>query len=253
MSLIGLSVLAVFATASMARPGDRSGKPLVVIPLSLSWTTEPWMSDDRPYQAIRADIDSLVAKNKLTSALLEQYRREAAPKYTDPQALFRYAYAGYQMQRTHPVIYSPYYGDIFYHAPSPHTYNYTRLRFLSSARFHEEPQLVALGKRLLQRNPNDREVRYWLVQCYRPGLSEDEKKEALAQAQDYLHRYPGTPAAYSALASVYFSAWMIKRNRDDGQKAIAAFQEYLRLGAPSPEWRAQIQGTIHLIEETPAN
>lgn len=81
MSLIGFTVLAMFATASIASPGDQSGRPLAFIPLSLSWTTEPWTGDDRPYQAIRAEIDSLAAGNKLTHALIEQYYKEAAPKY----------------------------------------------------------------------------------------------------------------------------------------------------------------------------
>lgn len=253
MSLIGFTLFAVFATASIAGPGNQSGRPFAFVPLSLSWTTEPWTGDDRPYQAIRAEIDSLAAGNKLTDTLIEQYRREAPPKCTDPQALFRLAYACYRMQKAHPQIYSPYSirGDAFYFAPSPHTYNYDRLRFLASAVSPGGPNLVALGRRLLQHNPNDRDVRYWLVGCYRPGLSAEEEKEALVQAQDYLHRYPGTPAAYADLASVYFSAWIARRNPADGQKAIAAYQEYLRLGPPSPEWRAQVQKIIHVIEETP--
>ena len=253
ISLISLSILAVLATTALAEPGNRAGKPLVVRPLSLAWTTEKWTGDDRPYQAIRADIDSLAAAHKITAALLEQYKQKAAPQYANPQAVFRWAYAGYQMQKAHPLIYTPYSvgGDYFYLVPSPHTYNYARLRFLSSAADPGGPELAALGKRLLQRDPNDRDVRYCLVRCYRPGLSEKEKQEALTMAQDYMRRYPGTPAAYSTLADVYFSAWLVKRNPADGQKAVAAFQEYLRLGPPTAEWRAQIQNTIRVIQENP--
>ncbi len=212
-----------------------------------AWTTEEWKGDDRPYARIRTDVDNTVAQGQLTEAVIERYWTEREKNRQDPERLFRWVYAVYKAEQTHPPIHFKQFpgpGAFMYDFSSPPSYEFTRIRFLIDAQYGGEPELVAVGKRLLRRNPKDYDVQYYLVEAFKPWKSEAEKQEALSYAQDLIRKNPNKPSAYGALGDVYHACWVVKRQPTDAEKAITAYEQYLRLAPLNYESRPATEKII---------
>ncbi len=215
-----------------------------------AWTTELWTGDDQPYEQIRVDIDKAFAEERLTPASIEEYWTQREKQPNNPQMLFQWVYACNQAQQAHPPIHLKQFPGpgAFAYVPSPHAYQYTRLRFLVNAQYGSHNQLLNVGKRLLAHHPNDYDVEYELVDCFNPSQSVAGKQQATLYAKDLIRRHPEKPSVYAALGGVYFASWLAKRNREDGKKAITAYEEYLRLAPANYEWRKQAEKIIRLIQ-----
>ena len=62
------------------------------------WQTQPWTADDKPYVAIRQQVDKEFYTGASTQNMKRRYalyKKLAQQKPTDPKAVFRFAYATY--------------------------------------------------------------------------------------------------------------------------------------------------------------
>ena len=232
-------------------------KPLaaqITIPLkrqataTASWMTEKWTGDDAPYIAARENIERDFSRGGITVAYLRDLEQASTKNERAPLPLFRWACARYKSQSLHPALPPmpmPAEGN-FNEVPSPHTYEYARVRFLSETSIHGRRELMAVGRRLLAHNPNDFDVEYGLTDCFGESMSAEEKQAALVYADHLIQKYPNKPSVYTVKGGVYFSYWVDHRDKQDAREAIRWYQQYLRLAPANYEWRKQAESTISL-------
>ena len=105
---------------------------------------------------------------------------------------------------------------------------------------------------MLRHTPNDNDVKYYLIQCYEPERSEQEKEKAVTLAQNLVLSAPHRPGVYSALAGIYFRLWMVSHQAEDANKAVSAYQEYLRIAPKNYAWRRQAENIVDYIKSRQA-
>jgi tetratricopeptide (TPR) repeat protein len=247
-TMISLSAILVLPNFAEAKPASDKieSQPMVS---HWRWTEEKWNGDELGYQKLRATIDNNREVGKLTLEALEKYKVLYEKKPEDPLGLFQWTYASFQATQSNPPIIqkqiiTPY---IFDKVTSPRTYEYDRLRFLVAVHYSPDSHLQGIGERLLQHTPDDYDVEYYLIQCYKPEHSSLEMQKAISLAQDLIKSAPQRPGSYSALGGIYFRSWMLSHQIEDADKAVSAYQSYLRLAPQNYMWREQAKNIIHYI------
>lgn len=212
--------------------------------------TEKWTGNEKLYAAARENIDSDFSRGRITVAYLSNLEATWNQDEHNPLTLFRWAYARFKAQGLHPAIpftTMPAEGA-FNEVPSPHTYEYARVRFLIETSLSRHRELMAVGKRLLAHNSNDFDVEYCLTYCFGESMSAEEKQAALAYADHLIQKYPNKPSVSAVKGGVYFSYWIDHRNKQDARDAIKWYQQYLRLAPVNYEWRKEAASTITLLQ-----
>ncbi len=218
-----------------------------------AWFNSPWIDDDRPYQNIRNKIGQALAEGQKPLAVLQRYRTLAQQQPDNPQAIFGYGYAVYKAE-TLPN--GPSEADTFQDSCNvskmwttvhgPHTYDYVRLMFLHESLSSPTPDLIAVGRRLLARSPNDYEVEYGLATMASVSLKPTERSQALVYQQDLAQRFPNDPRQYRLAAEIHRAASARTHSNTEAAKSIAAYQQYLVL---APQFRAKTENDIRLMKE----
>lgn len=228
---------------------------------SSAWANEPWTGDDAPYQRIERDGDASLASTWSVGGLLEQASVPARQNPTDPQAQFRWSYLARQVILAQPRSYNweeatEAIAVTLARATSPKTYSYARLRFLVT---RQAPDLTGLGERLLQRDPNDASVKVRLSEDYSALFSRKSqqthevdpklKQRALALVEQLIVASPSNPDYHGSLAAVYVSSFVDRKNPEDAAKALAAYQDFLRLDSPDDYFRQQCRSIVAMLQE----
>lgn len=200
----------------------------------------PWADDDRPYQNIRSSIEKALAQGQSTAALLQQYETPARRQPHDAKALFGWGYAAYwaatapstiSESQAHQEL-----GDVYLaigRIQVPHTFNYARLRFLNIACIVPDQELTPIGKRMLQHDPNDYDVKYYLASVLSVSRVPTDRQQSVAYAQDLIRQHPSMPSVYSLLGSIYYEAWHRDKRKEDAEQSVAAYRHYLQLAPPT--------------------
>jgi hypothetical protein len=226
---------------------------------SWKWTKEAWTGDDKPFIAIRNDIDTAVvhAPTGKLSALVHKYEAVALKKPADAKAQFAWGYAAVRARKAGYDFSDRQWGvplNISFNlaeVPSPRSYQYNRLRFLVALWWREFPQLKGLGFRLLRRNAQDYDVKYYLTRILSSG-NDSEQQKAIGYAQDLVRMQPKRPSAYEALGSACWLAFRGTDNRAIADKSIAAYRKYLQLIPANDKSRPQVESLIKVIQEQKA-
>lgn len=241
--LTGLAVCGRPLIAQLASPRQQTSS-------TTSWMTERWTGDETKYVGAREDINRHFSHGGITVAYLNGLETAWNQDEQNPLKLFRWAHARYRAQGLHPPL--PFTAmpaeGAFNEVPSPHTYEYARTRFLMRTSLSRPRELMAIGRRLLARNPNDFDVEFALYRCFGETMSAAGKQSALAYADHLINKYPDKPSVYAVKADVYFSYWIDHRNKQDARDAIKWYQQYLRLAPANYEWRKQAESTIALLQ-----
>ena len=223
------------------------------------WTAEPWVGDDQPYQQLREGIDKAAANPQSLQVLITRYKAQAKEWPDDPKAVYAWAYAIWDTDDPKAS-----WNDIYHQlAPlrlplanvsSPHTYNYSRLRFLIESWIRPDIRLKPLGERLAQRDPKDFSVVYHFIQVMQSSYTPQNENESLAYAHELVRWHPEMSSSYSALGGVHLTAFdhNKKHGHADAVQAIAAYQQYLRLAPGDDPWRAQAETLIKDIHDLEA-
>lgn len=254
---VGVAVIAG-VTASLTRhaPAQLGAPPYR--PSSWTWTKESWTGDERPYRTIRDNIDkSIRSGQENPDALLARHKASAQKQPSDPQALFRWGYAAYwasskshgyneKREKFDGVL------EAFAKAPSPHSYEYARLRFLVEAATHPVFPLIPVGERLLERDPQDLSVKYQLRKLLSWSPSLENKRRALQYSLEMVRSHPKHPTYHAALGMVYLELWYTTRDPIHADKAINAYKQYLRLAPPRDEFLEAAKRLIDTVEREKA-
>lgn len=243
--LISLILVSIFFSGiSDAQPSNSR--------TSSTWLTEKWTGDEKKWFNLRESIDREIAKNSYGEHLLQRLKVDAQQNTQDAQAQFRWAYVLYQKAVDGSVSAEkliPVASRALSEVQSPRVSEFTRLRFLLIGKMFPDRRLLSLGNRLAQLNPNDYSVKYRLVKILDPGLSPQEKQQALLYARDLVRLKPERASAHASLASVYFRSWLLSKNQQDKAQALASYKRYLQLAPKSDSFRSQAQRIIAQLEK----
>lgn len=255
LALCALTSALTLAQAQSAKQADSFAQLPAWRQQRLAWVKEQWTGNDRPYVQIRQNIDQALRKGRKTDELLEQYKRSAQQEPSNPQKQFGWGYAGW-MARKRFSDYSPQYQRIYrahvamLQVPSPRTYEFARLLFLMEAWSTAVPEAIeGIGQRLIRRNPNDHDVKYYLMKVLGGVPSRSAKQQALGYAQQFIRSDPKRASYRASLGAIHFRWWMRTKNKADGKNAVAAYRQAVQLSSPNDPWRKEIENIIHYIEE----
>jgi hypothetical protein len=223
----------------------------MVVAKATYWTAEPWTGNDTLYEKARQEIET----SGVSPGILEAKYGAAAesqPKSTIAQ--FRWGYAlrknladslptGKGGEDASAVFYS------LTQAGDPHTYNFTRLRYLVSIR---SKVLIQLGERLLKQDSNDNPVKLHLIEDYAFNVGETGNPQSKARALDLCHQLlqanANRSSYYAVLGMVYEMSYTHKHNPADGMAAIAADQKYISLVDSVSEAAQRAHGDVAEIK-----
>jgi hypothetical protein len=220
----------------------------VVAARDLSWierANKTWTGDNKPYQQIRASIDTAIVKGEAIDDLRQQYGLAAQQKPNDPLAQFAWAYSSWIASHSRTITEGKADEDLsgipeaLTHVSDPHTYDFYRLRFLLGG----GKRLLPLGHRLLTVDPNDTDVKVQMVR-----ISPNERT-AVAGCNRLIEAYPQNPRYRSLLANVYSAAWAESHDEKDRLKSIAAINDFLRLSLPTDKRLGNAKYWLQLLSK----
>ncbi len=244
---------------------------LLVTPLSLSsssearkknptskgraplWTEEVWTGNEAPYTKIRLEIENLNNANQKLPAMIEETGDKAQKDVNNSLLGYRWAYLCYKaatLDLKEGESQLPLASRAISISVSPKVYEYSRLRFLINVRSFPSSQFRSLGERLVKRDPNDYDVKFYMLKLLTPGLSTEDKKLAVGYAQDLIRMWPNSTSAHSGLGGVYYRSWLVSKSKSDADNAIQAYEKYLQIAPPNHEFRKQAQSLIAKMRTT---
>lgn len=254
-----LVLMALFCSASAQA---QVGSQFVLPPQSQSllrgdddyltgWMQDSLKGDDAAYQVIRDEINLLGENPKQLAAALPGFEKAARANPRDSKAVFRYVIAMWR-NNEHPQ-----YGELrdwMYYAPSPNAYNYDRLRWLMLAYYNlpDDPQFKRLGERLLQRDPNDKFMHYWMQTLRSQSDSLDDKEKNLSYALQQVKVHPKDATAQGNLGGAYRDLWIITKKRSYANLTVGAYKKYLQMADKGASFRKDAQFWIQTIPKDQA-
>ncbi len=245
------STLAIAQTDKAAKPADFEIGP---------WQDEAWTADSAPYRRVRESIDKQVAQGVKPEALAAKFAPLWRQDKRNPLALFRWAYAARKARlvpgpfNINRIIESDHEMERMHWTQRPHSYDFSRLRFLNGVELLDYPkqqQLKGLGRRLIERDPQDEGVKYQLVRLLNSSMEVAERREAIQLAQAMVRAKPDKSNLSGLLADSYTNLWSLTRSRADANQAIAAYRKYLPI-APTQKLRESANLQIRLIAQDQA-
>ncbi|MEO7717471.1 MAG: PKD domain-containing protein [Capsulimonas sp.] len=219
------------------------------------WLTEEWTGNNKPYAAIRAEIDGLAARGQIQTRDIDDYERVHHWDEKNPVSMYRWLYTQLAAAYQQPGIYTSNVDtySVIVHAKDPQSYDYIRLRYLSSPTdIVDNGAYLALGKRLLAKDPQDGWVETKLIHDLNAWESPQNKKEALHYATDLVKRHPNNPRVYATIASVYYECWMRTFDQNDGAETIRWNKIFVQREIAGKDLKEGAQGTIARIEKVTA-
>jgi hypothetical protein len=227
-------------------------------PTQWDWTKEKWDGNEKMYRDMRLAIDKQIKQGANPIELARQYQKQAR-SWTDSPGQYRWAYAAYEAARKRgfperdEALKGISMEDIRQaldqaadEEASARNYEYARLRFLAFARVWPESRLAPMGERLLRRNPEDYEVRYWTIQVQSPTTDPDGKV-MLSHVNWILKNMPSNPMGHYLLGEAYSRIWMSTWDKNDSDKAIAAYNSYFQRVPQDHRYRKSAERRIKLI------
>ena len=243
-------------------------KPILATPPSFmekakwNWTNDKWISSDHAYKIARLQIDQAISKGESPKRLVQKYRAavETSPRahhassaFYDPLSCFRWGYAAWKTVTPGSSLLDQ--GQSLLgvseglaSAYSPHTYEYTRLRFLVEAWYIPSDHLKNVGLRLVKHSPNDLDVKYQMVRILSQSVTSQNNRLALSYANDFVRLRPQRSSSFASLGQVYQDAWYYFGNKADATKALVAYQHCLDIMPPATDWRNSVVTSVQRIK-----
>ncbi len=220
------------------------------------WATTSWDGDDRPYQQIRATIDNAIADGRKPQELLDLYEMTALRQPNDSQLQFKWAYAAYMAAKQtdyyqgERILGKP--REMLVLAPFPHSYEYARLIFLTESYVNMPygSHLQEVSKRLVKKNPADRNVKYEAASNLVYDSSSADRQLGMTYIQELIKAEPSWSNPHGLLGAIYYERWKMNKSKSEGDKAVAEYQECLRLDTlPDYDFRKRAQSIITEIQK----
>jgi len=219
-----------------------------------AWLSEPWTNNDRQFASARLGIQKLVKNGFDPSALAKKYAVIAQKNPANSLLIFRWGLATDYAAHDQNIVWEPpYYRQLLLDmaaVQSPHSREFARMRFLIESRFTGETYLKKVGERLLQRDPNDTAVKIAMFPVLNVLTNPDDSNVALRYANDLIVANPRNPVAYRKLGDVYYLISIRTNTKQDSQKAIKAYQLYLKYAKPTDNYFSRINHLLDVLQKT---
>ncbi len=223
---------------------------------AFSWQHETWTGNDMPYRQARQKIDTAIASGQSPMRVAKGYEEQARADKQSALAQFRW---GYALRETITPASTPDESQtnglgVFFalaDIASPNTYNYARLRYLTS--YHSSYQ-TALGERLLRQDTQDVSVKGHLALDYTvPGpepYNLKAKNRAVQLSKELIKVDPKYPSYNAVLAEAYTANYFMNgHHRQDGLAMIAALRQYLSLAKPNEAFYQDAKNRLSDMEQ----
>lgn len=222
------------------------------------WVYETWNpQNDKDFAHIRKRMEKEVAStwgHKLPQ-LVQKYKKQAQsnPKNAEAQYAWTYATtksrgAGY-VQPENQFIVAGNLSYALHNAAWPHSYEYSRLRFIITAWWKDFPQLKPLGARLLLRNPNDYAVKRSQVYLLAQGTAA-EQTLAITYAKQLTKLRPRDNQSWGALSFAYWRRADSKKSFPDADAAYQAGLKSLSLTPKDPVSYARAKDFVATVKRS---
>ena len=217
-----------------------------------AWTRTAWTGASGPYVAIQTQMEKIEHEKKDMTAVANQLGRlTAKQKSSDPQAVFRWAYATWLAygtsianlaKRTDAMAAM---GKV----ATPHVYEFDRLRFILLCCDNPDNDLKGLGERLLKRRPRD----YWVIACQIyimcPGSYPADKKRAFELCSLMLQALPNDPNVHVLIGTTWEHIGWVSHKKADAQKALASYRKAFDLMSPNNPGRQNVLRQIEFVQQ----
>jgi tetratricopeptide (TPR) repeat protein len=223
-----------------------------------TWADEQWTGNDEPYITVRTQIEQAFDRNAQPKAVVTQYEESAKREPNNPLSQFGWAYAvrlatkspSFLVDNTSDLLTSV--NIALAEAPSPHTYNYDRLRYLiwlqwgNGAASHF---LKNMAYRLLQRNPKDFPVLQGLASIYTQNEDKGAQKTGFSLIQKLIRNYPSKPEVYDMLGGWYYTQYMFYHNPKNYHLAMSNYQKALGMYPAASPRRAGLPEVMDFLTQ----
>lgn len=226
------------------------------------WTNEPLAGNNKPFHDIRMELRRLGKSNSLKNKL-PLFAKEAKVNPYNPKLQYRWVMGAYMLfnrnaenqpgKRVESSLWK--WRNALSFAVQPKAYDYTRLRFLittenamTMGKYASDARLKSLGKRLLEIQPKDEFVSYWVRQLKSNNPSLEDKIENLRYAEKLVKAKPRDANARGELAGSYLDLWMVTKRRSHATMAVAQYKKWLQLAPKNDAFRRNAK---HWIEAIP--
>lgn len=222
-----------------------------------SWMGADWSENDAAYVKAKKEIEGIAGdKERLAKIIADSLKKCESAKATSLD-LFRWATA----VLTSAVTFDdwrridgdfrgkkPY--DLFPQLSKAKSYEFTRVRFLYTAKFDfPHHNLVSIGEKLLARNANDAPVVRMVLKLYQPQVFPSERIKGVALVNTLETMAPNTLPTLSVISDFYHKCWMKSKSRSDATEALKRSEQALKLSKS----KEQIQIIRRVISELRAN
>ena len=234
---------------SLATHGDSS----VHLPQRTGWVFEKWSANDKVFPLINKQLQKKILAShdavSITAAYGELFKK--TPKST--VLLFKWGMSTYYASKTKSSTWFPTDSDLLLTSldviPSPHSFQYDRMRFLIQSHFRGEDFLKTMGLRLLKVNPGDDEVKSSMFPVLNIVGNPRDGQLALDFANELIAKHPANPRWHAMLGSTYNLISVRTNKRLDCEKAITAYQDYLKLAKKTDPFYSHAEYMISVIKK----
>lgn len=215
-----------------------------------AWTEETWAKDDKVFSLLQSKVDQMGSQIgwPKTVAHFEKIKRkqpkEAASLFCYSLAIYRStAHGNRQAQLQFPTLLNE-----FNTIPSPHSYRYTRIRYLMEVSQFARPQLKVVVRRLLKRDPSDVHVLYSTLNLWNV-MKENERQESLDIAKKLIKIAPKRPISHAYSGWIHYQIWLVTKKPAEASAAIAGYQNYLNIAPKNDSFRQRAQEILATIKK----
>lgn len=218
-----------------------------------AWVYTEWTRNDGPYAATRAQIERAFSTGTQPQVTVSQYEAAAKREPNNAFAQFAWAYAvrlatkspSFHISNVQDLVFSA--NVALAEAPSPHTYDYDRLRYLLWIQFGgggASHFLKGMAVRLLQKDPHDFPVLLDQTLIYTQNRDKAARHRGYALIQRLIHQYPGKPDVYDALGCWYYTEYMFEHDPKNYRLAISTYQKALAMYPTDSVRRGQLPAVM---------
>ncbi|RYX81103.1 hypothetical protein EON83_25520 [bacterium] len=229
---------------AIAYPKDWDGCPADE-QVKFWWRNWRWdANEDLKYAKATREIDASLKGGVTSLALAKRYQKEVSNDMWNPMKNYRWAYAAWLARKKpktkqesdtilFPVI------EQFEQVKFPGSYHYARIGFLANVYKQASPCLKRLGDRLLNKNPNDEDVKFYMIRVLANTFRPEDDKRALNYLESFRRQYPKNTYYVREAANLRrrFFNRQYPLDQKKADAAVTAFQDYIKVAPTSYEKR----------------
>lgn len=227
--LLATLIVALMTCASQTASAQA---PRKITPSQKEWMQEPWTGNEQPFRRARREVKERIRigmKPEDIATVFDKYLFAAIRAPLDPVAQFTQGYAAFRQVQINQWLHYGGMGpalEAMTRVPSPHTYEFSRLRFILAMMVYPSTALKPMGLRLLKHKPDDTEVMYLQVRALN-YQNPAERDQGLSLANRLVQKLPKQPNVYALLGQAYYRAWLYTGNRIYGDRSIQAYRKHI--------------------------